>query len=157
MDITLKRLANAIVFHTDPQKLMEADILITAKLKAQIPELNQLEEDLKREKRELNTEEIAQLVERMKTKETTSELMSEMQKAAPELFQALVGERDYFMAKGMDIVSSSSLSSILPPPSLSVFPSNVESMVAVIGLGHMSGVGTELNALGWHRFNPPQC
>ena len=158
MDITLRRIANAIVFHTDPQKLVEADRSIALKLKARVPELAQWEEKFIRQKRELSNEDMALFVERMKTKETTMDIMEEMQKAAPELHQALVGERDVYMARGMDIVFSSSLSSFLPlPPSLSLSPSSLQTMVAVIGLGHVSGVGKELETLGWRKFIPPQC
>ncbi|KAL7542597.1 hypothetical protein ACHAXR_012237 [Thalassiosira sp. AJA248-18] len=151
MDITLRRIANAIVYHTDPQKMIEANRIMSSKLMARMPELAQLEEELKRQKRELSTEELALLVEQMKTKEITMEIMSEMQKAAPQLHQALVGERDLFMARGMDTVFS------LQPPSLSVSPTSLQTMVAVIGLGHVSGVGKELQSLGWRKFSPYQC
>lgn len=157
MDITLRRLAKALVLHTDPQKLVEAERIISNKLKDRIPELTQLEEELKQQKREVSAEEIAIFVERMKTKETTNELMNVMKQAAPELHQALVGERDVFMARGMDTVFDSSLSSILPPPSVSPTPSSLQTMVAVVGLGHMSGVSKELQSLGWRRFEPQQC
>ena len=96
-------------------------------------------------------------MERMKTKETTTEIMKEMQKAAPKLYQALVGERDLYMARGMDIVSSSSLSSVLPPPSLYTLPTSIKTMVAVVGLRHMFGIGKELQSLGWQKFIPTQC
>eukprot|EP00580_Thalassiosira_gravida_P017212 CAMPEP_0201661104 /NCGR_PEP_ID=MMETSP0494-20130426/3559_1 /ASSEMBLY_ACC=CAM_ASM_000839 /TAXON_ID=420259 /ORGANISM="Thalassiosira gravida, Strain GMp14c1" /LENGTH=319 /DNA_ID=CAMNT_0048139127 /DNA_START=749 /DNA_END=1705 /DNA_ORIENTATION=- len=102
LDTTLRRLANTIVFHTNPRKLLQADRMITLKLKARIPELSQLEEDLKLQKRGLSNKELALLVERMKTKETTIDIMKEIQRAAPELYQALVGERDLIMARGMN-------------------------------------------------------
>jgi len=157
LDITLRRLANAIVFHTDPRKLVEADRIITLKLKARMPELSKLEEELKLEKRGLSNEELALLVEGMKTKETTIDIMKEIQRAAPELYQALVGERDLIMARGMNASFSPSMSSILPPKSMSLSPSSIRTMVAVIGLGHLSGVGRELKSLGWRKFNPAQC
>lgn len=160
MDITMKRIANAIVFHPpDPKAMMEADRNISAKLKASIPELTQLDEQLKREgRRELTTEELAMFVERMKTKDITMGIMNEIKKAAPELHQALVGERDVYMARGMDVAFSSSLSSILPPQDVSrISHSSLQTMVAVVGLGHVSGVGTELKRLGWQKFIPSQC
>lgn len=157
MDITMRRLANALVFHTDPKKLMEADRAITVKLKERIPELSHLEKQLKQQKREPSAEEISMLVERMKTKETTMHMMNEIKKAAPELHQALVGERDIYMSRAMDVAFSSSLASILPPPALSSAPSSLQSMIAVIGLGHVSGVGRELKSLGWRKFVPSGC
>ena len=105
MDITLKRIANALIYHTNPKALLEADKKITAKLKASMPELKQ-------ERRELSTEELATFVERLKTKDITMSIMTEMKRAAPELHQALVGERDVYMARGMDAILSSSLASI---------------------------------------------
>ena len=131
----------------------------SAKLKASIPELTQLDEQLKREgRRELTTEELAMFVERMKTKDITMGIMNEIKKAAPELHQALVGERDVYMARGMDVAFSSSLSSILPPQDVSrISHSSLQTMVAVVGLGHVSGVGTELKRLGWQKFIPSQC
>ena len=160
MDITMRKMANALVFDTDPRKLMEAESRITAKLKARIPELTKLDETLRREKRELTQEELSMFVEKLKTKELTMELMTEIKKAAPQLHSALVGERDIFMARGMDVVIvSSSLSAVLPPASLEYVPphTSIQTLVAVVGLGHISGVGNELKRLGWSPFSPNQC
>ena len=154
----MRRLTNALVFHTDPKRLMEADRLITSKMRERIPELAQLEQEAaKRQKRELSTEELTWFVERMKTKEATVEIMNEMQKAVPELYQALVGERDIYMAKGMDSLFSSFLPSASSPSSRSASRASIQTMVAVIGLGHMSGVGNELVRLGWRKFSPNEC
>jgi len=159
MDITLKRIANAIIYHTNPKALLEADKKLTTKLKASMPELIKLEAKLKKEQREMSTEELATFVERLKTKDITMSIMTEMKKAAPELYQALVGERDVYMARGINAILSSSLGSILPPSSVSgvVHNADLENLVAVIGLGHISGVGNELKALGWKKFIPGQC
>lgn len=70
------------------------------------------------------------------------------------LQQALVGERDTYMARAMNVVFSSSLSSVLPPGAAS---SQIQTMVAVTGLGHVEGVGRELQSLGWRKFVPNQC
>lgn len=100
MDVTMRRLANALVFHTDPKRLMEADRMITSKIKERIPELDQLEQVVaKRRRKDISVEELAWFVERIKTKEATVEIMNEMRQAVPELYQALVGERDLYMAK----------------------------------------------------------
>ena len=154
----MRRLTNALVFHTDPKRLMEADRLITSKMRERIPELAQLEQEAaKRQKRELSTEELTWFVERMKTKEATVEIMNEMQKAVPELYQALVGERDIYMAKGMDSLFSSFLPLASSPSARSASRYSIQTMVAVIGLGHMSGVGNELVRLGWRKFSPNEC
>jgi pheromone shutdown protein TraB len=151
MDITMRRLANALVFHTDPKRLMEADRMITSKMRERMPELEQV---AKEKKRGMSIEELTWFVERIKTKEATVEIMNEMQKVVPELYQALVGERDVFMAKGMDFVFSVVLPSASSPPSQYEPRSSIQTMVAVIGLGHMSGVGNELMKLGWKKFSP---
>ena len=77
--------------------------------------------------------------------------------AAPELYQALVGERDVYMARGIN--AKRCLALVLPPSSVSgvVHNANLENLVAVIGLGHIHGVGNELKALGWKKFIPEQC
>eukprot|EP01082_Thalassiosira_pseudonana_P001604 g967.t1 g967 contig10:1090971-1091651(+) len=151
MDITLRRLAKALVLHTDPQKLMEADRIITAKMKARMPELNKWEHT----KKVLSKDEFATFVEQMKTKEATADFMSEIRNAAPELYNALVGERDIIMARGMNTLFSSPLTSVLPPSADS--KASLNTMVAVVGLGHVEGIGRELRSFGWSRFLPSQC
>lgn len=108
MDFTLRRLAKALILYTDPKKLAEADRIITSKMKQRMPELNEWEE----QKKQLSAEEFQVFVEQMKTKETSMEFMGEIRKAAPELYNALVGERDVFMGRGMNALFSSAL-----PPS----------------------------------------
>ncbi|KAL9183819.1 hypothetical protein ACHAXT_004675 [Thalassiosira profunda] len=156
MDITLKRLAKALIFDTDPKKLLEADRIISAKLKARIPEIEQLEEELKQQKRDVTKEELASFVESIKTKEATTEIMGEIKRAAPELHAALVGDRDRFMARGMDVIFSSRLDKVLPPLELYTPPPELQTMVSVVGLGHVAGVGNELQSLGWRKFVPSQ-
>lgn len=150
MDFTLRRLAEALVLHTDPKKLAEADRVITSKMKERMPELNEWE----KQKKVLSAEEFQGFVEQMKTKEASMDFMKEIRKAAPELYKALVGERDVFMARGMNVLFSSPLYTVLPPES---GKGSLDTIVAVIGLGHVDGVGKELRALGWSPFTPPQC
>ena len=120
-----------------------------------MPELKEWEDEMKQNgetSKELSPEKFAFFVERMKTKETTMEFMQEIQTAAPELYGALVGERDVFMGRAMDTLFSSS-------SSLSLGSNNpiMERMVSVVGLGHMQGIGKELKSLGWIHFVPSQC
>lgn len=157
IDVTFRRIANALVFHTEPKRLADAERIISLKLKDHVPELAQWEDNVKRQRGPLSNEEIAFYVERMKTKEITNSILGEMKKAAPELYMALVGERDVYMAHSMDLVFSPSLPSILPPSHLSQSPRSVQSLVAVVGLAHLSGIGNELKSLGWRQFTPPQC
>lgn len=149
MDFTLRRLAKALILYTDPKKLAEADRIITSKMKQRMPELNEWEE----QKKQLSAEEFQVFVEQMKTKETSMEFMGEIRKAAPELYNALVGERDVFMGRGMNALFSSAL----PPSPSAPGERSLDTMVAVIGLGHVDGVGKELRSLGWSKYTPPQC
>ncbi|KAL3786739.1 hypothetical protein HJC23_005302 [Cyclotella cryptica] len=150
MDFTLRRLAEALVLHTDPKKLAEADRVITSKMKERMPELNEWE----KQKKVLSADEFQGFVEQMKTKEASMDFMNEIRKAAPELYKALVGERDVFMARGMNALFSSPLYTVLPSE---LGKGSLDTIVAVIGLGHVDGVGRELRALGWSPFTPPQC
>jgi pheromone shutdown protein TraB len=156
MDITLRRLAKALLFDTDPKKLVEADKVITQKMKDQVPEIKEWERHMKesgQEMKELSSDEFTILVERLKTKEMTMTLMNEVKKASPALYQALVGERDVFMSRAMDTIASS-LSSLIMVPSLS--EGGVE-MISVVGLGHVDGIGSELMTMGWSKFSPANC
>jgi pheromone shutdown protein TraB len=155
MDITLRRLAKALLFDTDPKKLVEADKVITQKMKDQVPEIKEWERQMKesgQEMKELSSDEFTILVERLKTKEMTMTLMNEVKKASPALYQALVGERDVFMSRAMDTVTSS-LSSLMVIPS----PEGRVEIISVVGLGHVDGIGRELMALGWSKFSPANC
>lgn len=144
MDFTLLRIAKALL-RTDPKKLAEADREITSKMKVRMPEL----EEWEAQNRALSKDEFQNFVEQMKTKESTNEFMREMRKAAPELYNALVGERDVFMGRGMDALLSSS--------SERTGGKLLDTVVSVIGLGHIDGVGKELRSLGWSLYKPSQC
>jgi len=75
-------------------------------------------------------------VETMKTKENVKQIMNQLNAAAPELYQALVGERDVYMAEGMDKAYM------------------YEDMVSVMGLGHLDGVERNLANWGWKSVKP---
>ena len=157
MDITLKRIAKALFFDTDLKKLAEADKIITNKMKERMPELQEWERQMKesgQQTRELSPEEFSIFVERLKTKETTMALMNEVKKAAPALYNALVGERDVFMGRAMDTTASELLPSLSSSSGLS---SSSLEMVSVVGLGHVQGIGRELISMGWTKYTPPYC
>lgn len=156
MDITLKRIAKALFFDTDLKKLAEADKIITNKMKDRIPELQEWERQMNesgQQTRELSPEEFSIFVERLKTKETTIALMNEVKKAAPALYEALVGERDVFMGRAMDMTASALLPSLIS----SDLSSSSPEMVSVVGLGHVQGIGRELISMGWTKFTPAYC
>lgn len=156
MDVTLKRIAKALFFDTDLKRLVEADKIITNKMKDRIPELQEWERQMNesgQQIKELSPEQFSVFVERLKTKETTEVLMNEVKKAAPALYEALVGERDVFMGRAMDTTASELFRS-LKSSSLS---SASSEMVGVVGLGHIQGIGRELISMGWTKFTPTEC
>ena len=67
----------------------------------------------------------------MKTKENVKLIMDNFKIQAPEIHYALVGERDLFMATGLDMLET------------------FDSTVAVMGLAHVDGVETNLQKKGW--------
>ena len=146
IDLTLQRLAKALILYTDPKKFAEADRKITIKMKERMPQLNKWE----KEQKVLSADEFQMFVEQMKTKESIMEFMGELRIAAPEVYNALVAERDVFMGRGMNAVLSSSL----PMEEMGV---SLNTIVAVIGLGHLHGVGRELQNNGWTHYKPLQC
>ncbi len=85
----------------------------------------------------MNVVEFSQFIEALKNKDAVSKLMGVIKRNAPRFYSALVTERDQFMAFGIDS---------LP----------FQSVVAVIGLGHIDGVGENLQALGWKQISK-QC
>ena len=146
MDFTIRRIAKALLFNTDPKKLAEADKKITSKMKEKMPELSEWEEQ-----KLMSKEQFQLFVEQMKTRDSAHDFMGELRNAAPELYDALVGERDIFMGRGMDALFSKSLSF----DETGGKPLN--TIVAVIGLVHIDGVGKELRSLVWTLYAPQQC
>lgn len=156
MDVTLKRIAKALFFDTDLKRLVEADKIITNKMKDHIPELQEWERQMNengQHTKELSPEQFSKFVERLKTKEMTTVLMNEVKLAAPALYEALVGERDVFMGRAMDTTASE----LLPSLKYSSLSSLSSEMVGVVGLGHVQGIGRELISMGWTKFTPAEC
>ena len=132
IDITLARLGRAIQ-HTNVTKYLEADKemnqIITKELGLSGKELDLAE---------LNVDEIVEFVESMKSKSVVMKLMDVFKEKTPELYSALVTERDAYMAFGLDSQSQ------------------FKSVVAVIGMAHVNGVSQYLRSLGWKEL-PRSC
>jgi pheromone shutdown protein TraB len=75
-------------------------------------------------------------VEVIKTKENVRKIMFQLQKAAPALYEALVSERDAYMAAGLNGLNE------------------LETIVAVMGIAHVDGVEQNLKINGWIAVNP---
>ena len=81
-------------------------------------------------------EEFSNFVEVMKAKDNVKKIMGQLQKAAPALYQALVSERDAYMAAGLNGLNE------------------FEAIVAVMGIAHIDGVEQNLRENGWQAVQP---
>lgn len=126
VDVTLQRLSQALR-KTDLKKLLAADSEMETSMRELLP--GQLPND----KDSAYKEELSAFVETMKAKETLKLVMAQLQQAAPEIYEAMVAERDAYMANGIN--------------KLDAFP----VVVAVMGLAHVDGVENYLKNEGWTR------
>lgn len=125
VEVTLRRLSEALR-QTDLRALLSPDSELEASMKALLPK------DLPTDSSDDNFKnEMSAYVETMKAKENVNVIMGQLKRVAPEIFQALVAERDAYMANGLD--------------KLNAFP----VIVAVMGIAHVDGVETYLKARGW--------
>lgn len=125
VDVTLRRLSEALR-QTDLRALLSPDSELEASMKALMPN------DLPIDSNDDNFKnEMTAYVETMKTKENVNVIMGQLKRVAPEIYQALVAERDAYMANGLD--------------KLNVFP----VIVAVMGIAHIDGVESFLKSRGW--------
>ena len=81
-------------------------------------------------------QEFSDFVETMKAKENVKKIMGQLQKSAPALYQALVSERDAYMAAGLNGLN------------------DFEAIVAVMGIAHVDGVEQNLRENGWQAVQP---
>ena len=81
-------------------------------------------------------EELTSFVETMKTKENVKKIMGQLQRVAPFLYEALVSERDIYMATGLNGLNE------------------LETIVAVVGIAHADGIETTLQQNGWQAASP---
>lgn len=119
---------------TDIHKFLEADKAMAQLLKKEIPDIERWEVGSKTPSKE----EIKDLIEGMKTKEKVDKLMQIFREYAPEVYVALVKERDEYMSKGLDAL-------LIP-----------QTTVAVVGMAHVTGVTKNLEAMGWQHV-PHLC
>lgn len=80
-------------------------------------------------------EEFSSFVEIMKSKDNVQKIMGQLQRVAPFLYDALVGERDAYMAAGLNGLNE------------------LETIVAVVGIAHVYGIEGNLQANGWTLAN----
>lgn len=136
MDVTLRRLTEAFS-KTDIKKLIAADSDFEKSMESYLPDT--MKENIQKGMPgdiDMDADTLKTFVETMKTKENVKSIMTNLKLAAPELYEALVGERDLYMADGMNRLDQ------------------YESMVCVMGIAHLDGVERNLGEWGWKSLKP---
>ena len=130
MDLTLNRIAQAAA-STGPWKLEEANKKLN---QAIVNEYLNMESTVRDpETGALGRDEFNGIIEKWKTKDTTDLLMNIFKEEVPEVYDVVVRERDKYMANNIDRLSQ------------------FQSVVAVMGAGHLEGVCNNLLQLGWSK------
>lgn len=162
VEVTLQRLTRAIA-KTDIRKLLSADSEVEKSMEALLPEgmKSQLKQpssngvsgnvngnsmsvtsmgmdDVSISKQDFNA-----FVETMKAKENVRNIMAALQKTAPEIYEAMVAERDEYMGRGLDELG------------MNLTGGNTRNTVAVVGMAHVDGIERYLSARGWTEIIYP--
>ena len=165
VEVTLRRLTKALA-KTDIRKLLSADSEVERSMEELLPE-NLKEQMLKKGRGgggggvavevgkmvdqaessmgmdvQVNKAEFQSFVETMKEKDNVKKIMAALQKTAPEIYEAMVAERDLYMAKGLDELGDN-------------LKSDVGDTVAVMGMAHVDGVERYLSSQGWEEKRYP--
>ena len=90
----------------------------------------------------VSKEEFSVFVETMKTKDNVKKIMSALKQTAPEIYEAMVAERDRYMGRGLDELATT-------------LNTKVDSTVAVVGMAHVDGIETYLANMGWKELKYP--
>jgi pheromone shutdown protein TraB len=130
VEVTLRRLSEALR-QTDLQKLLNPNNELETTMRELLPDGPAPTLD-KSEDENFNAQ-LSAYVETIKTKENVRKIMQQLQAIAPEIYQAMVAERDAYMANGLD--------------KLQQFP----VIVAVMGMAHVFGVEDYLKGQGWEQ------
>jgi hypothetical protein len=135
VEVTLRRLTEGLA-QTDLKALLNPDSELEQSLKELVPtqmDTSMNSGDLSDEK---TREEFSSFVEVMKTKDNVRKIMGQLQRVAPALYEALVSERDAYMAAGLNGLDE------------------LETIVAVMGIAHVDGVEQNLILNGWKPALP---
>lgn len=138
VEVTLGRVAEGLA-RTDLNALLNPDSELEQSLKELVPsqvasagnngEIGDLSDEEFRK-------EFSSFVETMKAKENVRKVMGQLQRIAPALYEALVSERDAYMAAGLNGLDE------------------LETIVAVMGVAHVDGVERNLEMNGWKAVAP---
>jgi len=139
VDVTLRRLTEALS-KTDLKKLTSSDSDLEKSMQELLPSSSSGSSTGKPvDPTAVDKESLARYVEVVKAKDNVRLIMKTLQDAAPELYQAMVAERDEYMAKGLNKID--------------MFPSTV----AVMGIAHVDGVERYLGGNGWTNIKASGC
>ena len=163
VEVTLRRLTKALS-KTDIRKLLSSDTelekitneLLPENLKSQMLKnqnsqrgnvgvgIGKIISDQSSGEVEVDKADFTSFVETMKEKENVKKIMAALQKTAPEIYEAMVAERDLYMAKGLDELNDN-------------LKSDAKDTVAVMGMAHVDGVERYLLSQGWteKRYSCP--
>mmetsp|Transcript_4123 Transcript_4123/g.11899 ORF Transcript_4123/g.11899 Transcript_4123/m.11899 type:complete len:417 (-) Transcript_4123:64-1314(-) len=138
VEVTLQRVTEGLA-KTDLKALMNPDAELEESLKELVPN-SQITVSNSADIGDLSDEEYRKefttFVETMKAKENVRKIMVQLQRVAPFLYEALVSERDAYMAAGLNGLDE------------------LETIVAVMGVAHVDGVEQSLSANGWKAVEP---
>ena len=79
----------------------------------------------------------------MKAKENVQKIMRALQATAPEIYEAMVAERDVYMGRGLNELD------------VNLKGANAATTVAVMGMAHVDGVEKYLASMGWKELRYP--
>ena len=147
VEVTLRRLTEALS-KTDLKKLFASDSDLEKAMDSLMPNGSRSAmaamsgggrgKDLENANGEkISKEQFKQFVETVKARENVRLVMSKLSETAPELYNAMVAERDVYMANGIDKLDQ------------------FEKMVAVVGIAHVDGIETNLKERGWTPVSIP--
>eukprot|EP00535_Pseudo-nitzschia_heimii_P006149 CAMPEP_0197185054 /NCGR_PEP_ID=MMETSP1423-20130617/11114_1 /TAXON_ID=476441 /ORGANISM="Pseudo-nitzschia heimii, Strain UNC1101" /LENGTH=429 /DNA_ID=CAMNT_0042636017 /DNA_START=79 /DNA_END=1368 /DNA_ORIENTATION=+ len=140
VEVTLRRITEGLA-KTDIKTLLSPDSELEKTLESMVPANAAMNERLSGGSSSEMTdaqfkEEMTSFVETMKTKENVKKIMGQLQRVAPFLYEALVSERDVYMATGLNGLNE------------------LETIVAVVGIAHADGIETTLQQNGWKAAIP---
>ena len=121
--VSMMRLSEASK-RTDVRKLLEADKVMGQMMKEKVPNIDKWGISNRPSR-----EDVEDFIEGVKSKEIVDELMGIFRKYAPEVYTAMVKERDEYMAKGINALALS------------------KTTVAVMELAHVNGVARNLSSM----------
>lgn len=144
VEVTLRRLTKALT-KTDIRKLFSSNSEVNSSMESLLPEgmRSQYEETGGTKEMYVEKAEFQAFIETMKAKENVKTIMNGLKQTAPEVYQAMVAERDAYMGQGLDELD------------ITLKDNNVKNTVAVMGMAHVDGVEQYLESKGWSAVRYP--